>query len=409
MASQSVKSYRRNQLKMSVEKYSDSACDLLNQGQEMGADVRHDVNANFESRKRAPSSKPPFTLGDVKRAIPPHCFKRSVLRSFSYILYDVTAIALLYHVTSYYALLPLPLRYLIWPLHWFVQGCFMVGLWVVAHECGHHAFSDYAALDDTVGFVLHSALLVPYFSWKFSHARHHSNTASLERDEVFVPKKRLDVTWWDRVTDNPPGRILRLTLTLLLGLTMYLTFNSAGRPYERFASHFDPDSPIYSRSKRVWIFLSDVGIAVVCYGLYHLALSRGVAWLACYYFCPLAVTNAFVVTVTLLQHTHPSLPHYSSAEWDWLRGALSTVDRDYGVLNHIFHHINDTHIAHHLFSTMPHYHAQEATAAIKPVLGEYYQFDDTPVLKSLYREMKECVFVEPEGEKKGVYWFNGVL
>ncbi|CAH0386922.1 unnamed protein product [Bemisia tabaci] len=353
MASQSVKSYRRNQLKMSVEKCSDSACDLLNQDQDMGADVRHDVNANLEPRKRAPASKPPFTLGDVKRAIPPHCFKRSVLRSFSYILYDVTAIALLYHVTSYYALLPLPLS------------------------------------SPTRG----TTPTQPPWSATKSSCR----------------KKRLDVTWWDRVTDNPPGRILRLTLTLLLGLTMYLTFNSAGRPYERFASHFDPDSPIYSRSKRVWIFLSDVGIAVVCYGLYHLALSRGVAWLACYYFCPLAVTNAFVVTVTLLQHTHPSLPHYSSVEWDWLRGALSTVDRDYGVLNHIFHHINDTHIAHHLFSTMPHYHAQEATAAIKPVLGEYYQFDDTPVLKSLYREMKECVFVEPEGEKKGVYWFNGVM
>ena len=53
------------------------------------------------------------------------------------------------------------------------------------------------------------------------------------------------------------------------------------------------------------------------------------------------------------------LPHYESDEWDWLRGALSTVDRSYGpLLNTLHHHIADTHVAHHLVSTMPHYHAQ---------------------------------------------------
>ena len=53
------------------------------------------------------------------------------------------------------------------------------------------------------------------------------------------------------------------------------------------------------------------------------------------------------------------LPHYTDDEWDWLRGALATVDRDYGwLLNSLHHHIADTHVAHHLFSSMPHYHAQ---------------------------------------------------
>jgi fatty acid desaturase len=57
--------------------------------------------------------------------------------------------------------------------------------------------------------------------------------------------------------------------------------------------------------------------------------------------------------------SHAELPHYSDDEWDWLRGALATVDRSYGrLLNTLHHHIADTHVAHHLFSTMPHYHAQ---------------------------------------------------
>ena len=61
---------------------------------------------------------------------------------------------------------------------------------------------------------------------------------------------------------------------------------------------------------------------------------------------------AMQVLITLLQHTHRSLPHYDSKEWDWLRGALSTVDRSFGVFNYFHHHIADTHVSHHLFSTV---------------------------------------------------------
>jgi len=53
----------------------------------------------------------------------------------------------------------------------------------------------------------------------------------------------------------------------------------------------------------------------------------------------------------------------------------------------------------------------EATKAIKPILGEYYQFDGTPVYKATWREAKECVYVEPDeaGQSKGVFWYNNKL
>jgi omega-6 fatty acid desaturase (delta-12 desaturase) len=76
------------------------------------------------------------------------------------------------------------------------------------------------------------------------------------------------------------------------------------------------------------------------------------------YIVPYLIVNMWLVMITLLQHTHPSLPHYNDSEWEWLRGALSTVDRSYGPLDVVFHHIADTHVCHHLFSAMPHYHAQ---------------------------------------------------
>lgn len=359
--------------------------------------------------QRVPHSKPPFTVGDVKKAIPPHCFKRSVLHSFSFVLYDLVVAFLLYYVaTNYFHLLPYNLSYVAWPLYWICQGCNLTGVWVIAHECGHHAFSDYQWLDDTVGLVLHSSLLVPYFSWKYSHRRHHSNTGSMDRDEVFVPKKKSSMKWFSTYLNNSPGRILVLVVQLTLGWPLYLMFNVSGRPYDRFACHFDPNSPIYTDRERLQIFVSDAGIFAVLYVLYTLVAAKGLAWVVCVYGCPLLIVNGFLVLITYLQHTHPSLPHYDTSEWDWLRGALATVDRDYGILNKVFHNITDTHVAHHLFSTMPHYHAMEATKAIKPILGDYYQFDGTSIWKAMYREAKECVYVEPdEGDQnKGVFWYK---
>ncbi len=59
-------------------------------------------------------------------------------------------------------------------------------------------------------------------------------------------------------------------------------------------------------------------------------------------------------------------------EWSYLRGGLSTLDRDYGIFNKIHHDIG-THVVHHLLPQIPHYHLEEATAAVKPVMGPYYR------------------------------------
>jgi omega-6 fatty acid desaturase (delta-12 desaturase) len=32
-----------------------------------------------------------------------------------------------------------------------------------------------------------------YFSWKYSHMHHHNNTGSVDRNEVFVPKKKKEI------------------------------------------------------------------------------------------------------------------------------------------------------------------------------------------------------------------------
>ncbi|VAI85569.1 unnamed protein product [Triticum turgidum subsp. durum] len=47
--------------------------------------------------QHAPTDKPAFTLAQIKEAIPPHCFQCSLIKSFSYVVYDlVISVSLLY-------------------------------------------------------------------------------------------------------------------------------------------------------------------------------------------------------------------------------------------------------------------------------------------------------------------------
>ncbi|KAL6909734.1 hypothetical protein ACP4OV_001393 [Aristida adscensionis] len=368
--------------------------------------------ADMTAVGRSPTEKPLFTLADIKRAIPPHCFERSVVTSFSYLLRDIAAAAvLLYFAAAVIPALPGPARLLAWPVYWAAQGCALGGVWVIAHECGHHAFSEHALVDDAVGFALHTALLVPYFSWKHSHRRHHANSGSLHRDEVFVPRRRSELAPYARhVHRSAAGRVAFLAAQLAVGWPLYLACNAAGRPYPRFASHYDPNSPIFSgRRERAQVLVSDAGVLAVSLALWRLAAGFGFWTVARVYGAPLLVVNAWLVLVTYLQHTDPAVPRYGAGDggWDWLSGALATVDRDYGAfLAGAFHNITDTHVVHHLFPSMAHYHAAEATRAIRPVLGEYYRFDATPIARAAWRAAKECVYVEPDSRRDGVFWYG---
>ncbi|KAK9665589.1 hypothetical protein RND81_14G121700 [Saponaria officinalis] len=236
-----------------------------------------------------------FTINQIRKTIPPHCFHRSLLRSFSYLLHDLTISFILYYIAhNYFDLLPKPLSYIAWAIYWFAQGSIMFGLWVLGHETAHNAFSDYRWLDDIVGRVIKGIM--------------HANTGSLENEEVYVSRKKEIIPWYfSKYFNNPPGRVLTIFITLTLGWPLYLLFNVSGKKYERFASHYDLYGPIHVYKFLIW-------------------------------------THTTVFTI------------------------------------------------HHLFASMPHYNAREATEAIKPILGAYYQSDNTPFHKALWREAKECVW-----------------
>ncbi len=52
---------------------------------------------------------------------------------------------------------------------------------------GHQSFSNSRSLNDLVGNVVHSFILVPYHGWRISHRTHHANHGHVENDESWHP------------------------------------------------------------------------------------------------------------------------------------------------------------------------------------------------------------------------------
>ena len=70
-------------------------------------------------KARAPTAKPPFGVKELRAAIPPHCFERSLLRSSAYLIADLVAVTALYYASTFIDRAPAVLAYgLLWPLYW---------------------------------------------------------------------------------------------------------------------------------------------------------------------------------------------------------------------------------------------------------------------------------------------------
>lgn len=355
---------------------------------------------------------PNFTVKEIREAIPAHCFRRDTFRSFTYVFHDLVLMLALGYAATYIDTLPsVYARIALWPLYWTAQGIVSTGTWVLGHECGHQAFSPSKTINDSVGFFLHSILLVPYHSWKYSHSKHHKATGHLEKDQVFVPKTRsmmgLPPRDQDPIPDGPHSAIEetplvtlhRMFVMFVFGWPGYLLSNISGQPYPGWTSHFNPNCAIFDQSQFWDVMVSTFGVFGMIGFLVYCGQIFGTLAVIKYYLIPYLCVNFWLVLITYLQHTDPKLPHYTDNVWNFQRGAALTVDRSYGfLLNYFHHHISDTHVAHHFFSTMPHYHAEEATVHIKKALGKHYHCDNTPFPVALFKVWKACRFVEDEGD-----------
>lgn len=303
------------------------------------------------------------------------------------------------------------------------------GCWVVAHECGHKAFCDNTKLQDAVGYVLHTALLVPYFSWQRSHAVHHARTNHLSEGETHVPYANSnDPSFYTvgaaklakrkaKFAEGPLGRakfgFTRLWSHLVFGWPAYLISGSTGGPLRGKTNHFLPfkgtqgQGQLFPGKFGTKVYYSDIGIAVVCAGLVAWGSVAGWQAPALLYAAPLCVTNMWLVLYTWLQHTDTDVPHFDKNDWTWSKGTFMTIDRPYGPLFDFLHHgIGSTHVVHHINHEIPHYNAWAATEAVKKAFPDLYLYDPTPVHMALWRVCTHCVAVEKKEGSMGAWVFN---
>jgi omega-6 fatty acid desaturase (delta-12 desaturase) len=238
---------------------------------------------------------PDFTMKQIHDAIPAHCFQPSTPKSLAYVVRDYLYLGSLMYFT-YISVPTLPsvyLRAVCYGLYTMLAGMVMTGIWILAHECGHGAFSISKMLNNTMGFFLHSSLLVPYYSWKITHSHHHKATGDLQRDTVFVPHSR---EYWvkhnlgqdaDPLTvehlseDAPIVTLCHCVLHQLFGWPLYMLDNLSGQKGQRgfpYYSHywFGKGSVIFKASELSLVLLSDVGVLVMT-GLLYLGV-KALGW-----------------------------------------------------------------------------------------------------------------------------------
>lgn len=279
--------------------------------------------------------EPKLSLQVLREAIPEHCFQPSLKKSLLYLARDFLYAGSLVYLATYLSSSSFDVLTICgWALYSILQGFVGTGLWILAHECGHGAFSNYGWVNDTVGWIVHSLLLVPYFSWKYSHARHHRFTSHMTKDTAFVPPTKAEVQaskgtalgLWRQATEDMPLAILFTFLAhQLLGWPAYLlSYISAGEENGTsniFKSHFDPWSGIFTAKQQPFVALSDLGLAIVCASLYYLATQLSFLHVVLLYVLPYLWVNHWIG----MKSHHSPLRQSLMKQWNQWQSPIFTT------------------------------------------------------------------------------------
>ena len=356
------------------------------------------------------------SIKEFRAVIPKRYFKCKTTTSLRYLFQSgfIQAVLVLIGLSIPFTPKMIP----IWILYALLSGTNAMGFWVIAHECGHGAFSQNRALETTTGYLLHSLLLVPYFSWQRSHAVHHRFTNNVTNGETHVPlvingnglKEKIggekEMAFSLSIGKTNYG-ILQLVLHLIFGWPAYLLTGSTGGIKHGTSNHFWPKRPFSKTlwpsiwAKKVWI--SDIGVSLTIIGLVSLIHIYGIFPIMGLYVGPLLVVNCWLVIYTWLHHTDTDVPHLSNKEFSFMRGAFLSIDRPYGkILDFLHHNIGSSHVVHHVCPTIPHYHAKEATFLIKKAFKRAYLFNPDPIHKALWSIACNCIAVKSQNDE-GIY------
>jgi omega-3 fatty acid desaturase (delta-15 desaturase) len=334
-------------------------------------------------------------MESIRNSIPKECFEINTMIAIYYWARDMIFISALAYMYSFLPLISsLPLYLLAKFAWWNCMGFLGWCLFVIGHDCGHGTFSPNTWINSIFGTLSHAPLLVPYHGWRISHRAHHMHHNHVDKDHSWRPMSySLWSSWqgndiWSRI-----AVLFRLTHFSAWLYPFYLMYETS--PLAS-GNHFNPYSKLFKSHERLPAASSTLAcllfLAIILYSMPFLTFLDA-------YFVPYLIFVFWLDVVTHLHHTDPDTLYYREGEWSFLHGAISTIDRSYGwIIDHLHHNIG-THVLHHMYFTkIPHYNLVKATAAVRPLLGEYYRFDSSPVFVAWWKNVRMCQFVSDEGK-----------
>lgn len=344
------------------------------------------------------------TLGEIRASLPDTCFQPSLARSMFYVFFDFALVAAMmygqYHVAQQY---PQYFWYS-YPVFAFMTGTIMWAIFVLGHDCGHGSFSTSDLINDIMGTILHTFILVPFYPWKLSHRHHHQYTGNIDKDEIFHPIRQSDWSTKDTVTQT-----MKTHSYFMLGLGwfayLFLGYSTREDAPRDSKSHFSLTHPLFANhqtgvaysiwSWRIWFF-----------SLLGMGYYAGFNQLALYYAIPLFIFGTWLTVVTFLHHheAEVELPWFANADWDYVRGNLSSIDRDYFPFHWLTHNIG-THQIHHLFPKIPQYKLIEATQSFKTKFPQFTKESNRNIVATFLDTFKTYAsqFVIPDNARYHVY------
>ncbi len=278
-----------------------------------------------------------------------------------------------------------------------VVGTLLTTLFAIGHECGHKSYIKQYWLGHIIGFFSHTVLLIPYFSWIYSHAWHHRYTNHISKGEANVPFSSSStfgktLLYLQKIIPTPIF-VLGVAVAVTIGTPLYLLLGIANGHNRKFSSHFFPfHNEIYHSKKQQFLVL--LSIASVAFWLIIIAHIFTTEQLIYLYALPITVSYAWIGFYTFLTHSNHNVTWFDDRSFNWLKAQCQTVIRPYPRFFDLLHlHLGSGHLAHHIYPALPHHRLPEVTTTLTSALPNLVICDQTPILKAFYRVAAGCLVV----------------
>lgn len=258
-----------------------------------------------------------------------------------------------------------------------LNAFFLVRIFIIQHDCGHHSFFKKNSWNNVVGFFCSLFSFIPYKYWANNHHFHHTHSGQLETRDIG------DINTLTVVEYNQLSKFGRIKYRMFRHpLVMFVI----GPMYYIFVTNKWPFVDVEGKNA-AWkqVTVSNLAMLVTYFGLaYWIGLKSFLA-------VQLPITISFGVIAIwffYVQHQHEHAYKHWKDNWDFLTAALK--GSSFYKLPKLMHWLTGNigyHHLHHLSSSIPSYNLAKC-AKENPIFQKHVtQMTFVESLKCLHHKL----------------------